>query len=610
MNHAENWATASRALLRAWQPLVAYELLISLVFAVVLGPLVATCTYHVIGLSGEAVLGNFELLSFLASPLGVFALVLFVGVGFALVLLEYAGLILLTDAALCGATVPARTLVSALVRAAPRLFGLALLLTALAVLVSLPFLGLGALAYWFLLSDADIHYFLAERPPRFWGAVLIAFVLGLGYGLTVIGLVARWALAVPVCVLEDHPIRSTLSLSTRLMRGRVRRLFLALSAWQVAKSITFVTLVAALNLANASLLDRFAGRLGTLIWLTAALVLADGLVLEILSAVFAVGLAGLLAYEYEQGRRACDESYRVHSPMREFKAWPQTGRQWRAVLIVLSCAGPLLSIGYAMRLEQEFFERRPVYVTAHRAGPKSAPENSLSALQISIAAGADYAEIDVQQTSDGQVVLMHDRDLRRMTGDPRNVSAIAATDLASLHLRRDGAATEDHVPTLAEMVEACAGHIRLNVELKDYTGGQTLVPAVLEVLRRHEFTGRAIISCLQLAPLEQSHRLDDELPVGMILSTGKGDMTRLPVEFLSLHQRLVNTSLVRRAHRRGMEVHAWGVSDQETALRMLDLGCDNLITDEPALLRAVVDEYNELGDAERLLLRMRRWMRE
>ena len=63
-----------------------------------------------------------------------------------------------------------------------------------------------------------------------------------------------------------------------------------------------------------------------------------------------------------------------------------------------------------------------------------APENSVAALRLSIAAGADFAEIDVQQTSDGEVVLMHDRDLRRMTGDPREVKDISAADLASLHI--------------------------------------------------------------------------------------------------------------------------------------------------------------------------------
>ena len=143
--------------------------------------------------------------------------------------------------------------------------------------------------------------------------------------------------------------------------------------------------------------------------------------------------------------------------------------------------------------------------------------------------------------------------------------------------------TEEHVPTLAEMFAACGTDIRLNVELKYYGDNAAPVPAVLEVLRADEFSGRAIVSCLQLAPLTEMSRLDPELPVGMILSTGQGDMTRLPVNFLSLHQRLVNAHLVKRAHRRGMEVHVWGVSDREAVLRLLDLGCDNLITDDPAM---------------------------
>ena len=137
----------------------------SLVTTAVLGPLVAACTYYAVGLSGDAVLGNFELVSFLFSPLGAVALVLFCSVGFGLVLLEYAGLILLTDAALEGVTVSARTLARAIVWAAPRLWGLAAIQTTLALLTALPFLALGTVVYWLLLSDADIHYFLAERPP-------------------------------------------------------------------------------------------------------------------------------------------------------------------------------------------------------------------------------------------------------------------------------------------------------------------------------------------------------------------------------------------------------------------------------------------------------------
>ncbi|HEY4308406.1 MAG TPA: glycerophosphodiester phosphodiesterase family protein [Pirellulales bacterium] len=605
-----SWPVAVRMLCRAWKPLVLYELAMSLISAAVLGPLVASCTYHVIGLSGEAVLGNFELFSFLMSPLGVMALVLFLSISFALLLLEYAGLIVLADAALAGTAVPTWTLVGCLSRSLPRLFLLALVQTLFALLAALPFLGLGALAYWFLLSDADINYFLAERPPRFWAAVAIAVVLGLGFGLVSLWFFARWALAVPICVLEKHSIAATLRASTRLMHGRIRNLLLAVGAWQLTKYIVFLFVVAVLDLSNVLALGRLEWGLTTLVWLTAIVLVVDTLILQLLAAVFAIVLASLLAYQYRQGRESIDEPGKL--AWQNFRTNLATRPAWhgRAPLIALVCAGPLLSIGYALWLEREFIDHRPTLVTAHRAGPKAAPENGLSALALSIDAGADFAEIDVQQTADGHVILMHDSDLRRMTGDLRNVKDVTLADLADLRLRNNGAPTDDVVPTLSQFLEASAGHIRLNVEIKDYGSGASLVPAVLKELRAHDFTGQAIISSLKLAPLEQARREAPDVPVGIILSVSKGDLTRLPVGFLSLHHRLATASLVRRAHRRDMQVHVWTVSDRETVLRMLDHGCDNLITDNPALVREVVDWYANLGDVERMLLRMRRWMRE
>jgi glycerophosphoryl diester phosphodiesterase len=133
---------------------------------------------------------------------------------------------------------------------------------------------------------------------------------------------------------------------------------------------------------------------------------------------------------------------------------------------------------------------------------------------------------------------------------------------------------------------------------------------VLNVLREHEFTTRAVVSGFQLPPLREIKDAEPTLPIGMILSAVQGDVTRLPVNFLSLNQRLVRADLVRRAHERGMEVHAWTVNDPEVALRLLDLGCDNLITSDPKLIREVVDWYAGLGDIERMLLRVRRLMRE
>ena len=183
-------------------------------------------------------------------------------------------------------------------------------------------------------------------------------------------------------------------------------------------------------------------------------------------------------------------------------------------------------------------------------------------------------------------------------------------DLDGLRLRDSSGATDEHIPTLAEFITACDDRIRINVELKDFGSSPHLALAVVDVLRHHGFTERAVVSCFQLPPLVTIKQSEPKLPVGIIVSAVQGDLTRMPVDFFSLNQRLVRGDLVRRAHHHDIEVHAWTVNDRESALRLLDLGCDNLITSDPMLMREVVDWYASLADTQRLLMRLRRWMRD
>jgi glycerophosphoryl diester phosphodiesterase len=206
--------------------------------------------------------------------------------------------------------------------------------------------------------------------------------------------------------------------------------------------------------------------------------------------------------------------------------------------------------------------------------------------------------------------LLHDRDLRRVTGDVRDLHEMQLAELQDLRLTVEGQSTAARIPTLAEFIAACDGQIRLNVEMKDFGHGTHLAAAVLDVLRDHDFAQRAIISCFELAPLAEIRRAEPSLPIGAIVSVAQGDITLLPVDFLSLNHRLVSGNVVRRAHQRGMQVHVWTVNEREMALRLLDLGCDNLITSDPMLMREVVDWYAGLGQVERMLLRLRRWLRE
>ncbi len=270
---------------------------------------------------------------------------------------------------------------------------------------------------------------------------------------------------------------------------------------------------------------------------------------------------------------------------------------------------PLSSIGYALFVSRGMVERRPVRVTAHRAGPKSAPENSIAALLLAQQAGADCVEIDVQQTSDGQVVLVHDRDLRRVTGDPRDVADIDLAELGRLRLRLNGQATDQHVPALAEFLEACDSHIRLNVEMKDFGRSQSLGTAVVDVLRAWLHRSRWRIQLSDGAAIAGEARrpeaADRHHRVG-----GQGGPDATAGQLLEPEPSLGKFQSGAAAHASDMEVHVWTVNDRESALRMLDLGCDNLITSDPALMRSIVDWYEGLSDTEQMLMRLRRTLRE
>ena len=74
----------------------------------------------------------------------------------------------------------------------------------------------------------------------------------------------------------------------------------------------------------------------------------------------------------------------------------------------------------------------------------------------------------MQQTADGHVVLLHDRDLRRVTGDSRQLTETRLADLAGLRLLAPGGPTDEAIPTLRDFLAAVDGRLRVNIELKDF----------------------------------------------------------------------------------------------------------------------------------------------
>lgn len=129
-----------------------------------------------------------------------------------------------------------------------------------------------------------------------------------------------------------------------------------------------------------------------------------------------------------------------------------------------------------------------VLVCAHRGDWRHAPENSLQAIQNCIDMGVDIVEIDVQQTKDGHLVLLHDETLDRTTTGKGAVKDWTLEALQNIYLRNGiGTATRHHIPTLREALELANGKILLYLDK-----ATDKIPELLALLWEMEMMDHAV----------------------------------------------------------------------------------------------------------------------
>ncbi len=232
-----------------------------------------------------------------------------------------------------------------------------------------------------------------------------------------------------------------------------------------------------------------------------------------------------------------------------------------------------------------------VAVTAHRGGARFAPENTLSAMETAVEALADYAEIDVQETKDGEIVLLHDTNLKRVTGLNANIWELSYQEVSQLdagikfHKKFRG----EKIPTLSQVLEYCRGKIRLNIELKYNGHNGQIVPKVVKIIEEYGGQDTCVITSMNYGYLEQVKALNPQIATGYTLSMVYGNLSEMKAaDFFSVKYTYLNAAFVRRAHALGKEVCAWTLNYQGDIQKMLDCGVDNIITDDPELVRRVI----------------------
>ncbi len=229
-------------------------------------------------------------------------------------------------------------------------------------------------------------------------------------------------------------------------------------------------------------------------------------------------------------------------------------------------------------------------VMAHRGASKDAPENTIPAFEKAVEMKADFIELDVQETSDGAVVVTHDVNTKRVTGYNEFVWNMTLDEIKQLDAAHYFYGYENvEIPTLSEVFDAVGGKIKFNIELKYNRHTQNLAKSVADIITEYGLENDCVITSSKKEALKDMKEVMPDIPCGYILSVSIGKYYDLDyADFFSLDLNYVTKKSLSNCHKVGKPVNAWTVNDTDSMEKMIALGVDSIITDEPLKARTVI----------------------
>ena len=235
-----------------------------------------------------------------------------------------------------------------------------------------------------------------------------------------------------------------------------------------------------------------------------------------------------------------------------------------------------------------------VEITAHRGALRTHPENTLIAMQKAIEIGADFSELDVQETSDGVLVLYHDKNLKKTTGVDIGIWEISYDSISKLEAGAwfDPKFKGEPIPKLEDIMDEVKGKMKLNIEIKMNGHQKQLTEKVVQLVEDKKYISNCILTSFDLDAIDKVEKLNKNIKTGYILREipENRDIFNSGVDLISAHKTMVNDAFIKKAHKHNLEVHVWIVNEPEEMKKFIQLGVDNIVTDYPERLFKVLNK--------------------
>lgn len=262
------------------------------------------------------------------------------------------------------------------------------------------------------------------------------------------------------------------------------------------------------------------------------------------------------------------------------------------VLVLLIC---LTTVSVSCFYNELFPGKVTTGFVAHRAGGFEAPENTAAGLDVAYKMGSSGGEIDIQRTSDGSYIVLHDNTFSRVAGVDKKPSEMTLEEVKQL--RVDG----EPVPTLEDMLDASHGRLTLYVELKGETADKQMADEAVKIIKDRNMTDETVIISLKYDLIDYVESTYPEMNTGFLAFASFGDTAELNCDYLALEEETATVDTINSIHNNGKKVLVWTVNDDEDIEEFIQSGADELITDNLSGAKEIIEELDNQTPMERIV---------
>ncbi len=567
--------------------LFSFELIYKLITTIIFVPLFLGMFRLTLTISGLSYLTLENVFKFLINPLVIILLLLLIILMTFYTLIDISTIIIILDASYQKKKVTIKDAIMLAINKSKNLFKRKNILIVFLVLFLIPFLHLGISSSF--ISTIKIPEFILDFIIK----NKLLFSLYIILVIFLIFILFKWLYSINYFILEDCNFKESRIKSSNLSKKNKIKDFLTLVLVQLIIGIIYILFIllgiVLIILVYKALGKNIFGNLAiTIMWL---LIVISFIVMVLLSTPISYAVITTLYYNHKEKINEKIKHVKIDSNLSK-KKYPKL-KVTIIILVIISGMGftySMLNNKYNFNIEYV----RTMEVTAHRGASVMYPENTMSAFYGALELGADWIELDVQQTKDKVLIILHDTNLKRTTGVSKNTWEVNYDEVKTLDAGSffDKKFKGEKIPTLEEVIKfAKEKNIKLNIELKPTGYEKDFEKDVVNLIKKYHFEDSCVITSQVYNVLENVKKYGKDIKTVYVMSLAYGDILKLEAaDNFSIEESSVNKTMVKKVHNAGREIYVWTVNNKESISKMIDLNVDNIITDNISLAKDTIYE--------------------